>query len=272
MDRSEIVRQYLQALDLDGRKLDIRFLSDLTARHVAAFAFCNVGCLLGDDLPLDFESLFQRIVVQRRGGYCFEQNGLLYAVLDELGFSPKLVMARVIFNQNPDPGLTHRVTIVEVNDRHYVLDVGFGAHGLRIPVPMSEIETYDRGRVFRITELQPGEYHMQVFMDGEALSLKKPLSLYRFEFGRYDQVDCEISHFYTSRHPKSNFLNHPIASRHQDDEIRSLRDLDYWVIRESGKLTQEIKDSDHLRGILVGELGVQVKEAECRQLYEFLKR
>lgn len=264
MERPEMVQEYLQTLSLHGRELDFVFLSDVVTRHVATFAFSSVGCQLGEDLPLDFESLYQRIVIQRRGGYCFEQNGLLYGVLEELGFSPMLFLARVIHNHDTHPGLTHRITMVEYEGRQYVLDVGFGFLGPRIPVPMSEIESNDGEKIFRIAERRPGEYHMQVFKDEDFFSL------YRFELARYGQADCEVGHFFSHRHPDANFVNHLVVSLIRENETRSLLDLEYWFITKSSTQFQEICDSEQLRRILVGELGVQITEDESRRLYEKL--
>jgi N-hydroxyarylamine O-acetyltransferase len=262
MGRLELVQNYLQTLNLHGRELDFEFLSDVVTRHVATFAFSSIGCQLGEDLPLDFESLYQRIVIQRRGGYCFEQNCLLYGVLEELGFSPKLFLARVIHNQNTHPGLTHRITMVEYEGQRYVLDVGFGFLGPRLPVPMSEIESNDGKKNSRIAERRPGEYHMQVFKDGDFFSL------YRFELARYGQADCELGHFFSHRHPDANFVKHLVVSLIQENETRSLIDLKYWIITKSSTRSQEISDSEQLRRILVGEFGVQVTEDESRRLYE----
>ena len=96
---------------------------------MATFAFGSVGPRLGDELPLDIKSLFDRLVVRRRGGYCFEQNGLFYEVLDELGYAPRLYLARVIHGQDIHPGLTHRISLVTYGGTDYVVDVGFGADG-----------------------------------------------------------------------------------------------------------------------------------------------
>ncbi len=259
-----MVRDYLKALGLHTRDLDFTFLSDIVARHVATFAFSSVGCQLRKDLPLDFESLYQRIFIQRRGGYCFEQNGLLYGILEKLGFSPELYLARVIYNRDTHPGLTHRITVVEYENRRYVMDVGFGPLGPRIPVPMSEIESNDGEKIFRISERRPGEYHMQVFKDGDFFSL------YRFELARYGKADCELGHFYSHRHPDAPFVNHLVVSLLQESETRSLRDLKYWVITKFGTRDREISDSEQLMQILVGELGVQVTKDESRLLYEGL--
>lgn len=264
MPRIEMVNEYLRALDLHDCTLDYEFLYELVGRHVATFAFSSVGCRLGVDLPLDFESLFERIIVRRRGGYCFEQNGFLYEVLEELGFSPELYLARVIFNQDIHPGLTHRISIVKYEGKCYVFDVGFGPFGPRVPVLMSESETNDGDRVFRVHEGRPGEYHMQVLKDGAFFSL------YRFELVRYGQSDCEVGHFYSHRHSDAVFVNHLVVSRILSSEIRSLRDLEYLVIRETEEQTTSISSFQQLTQILVEELGVQVTDAEGRQLYEGL--
>ncbi len=264
VQRREMVRRYLQTLNLQDYDLDFGFLSDLVRRHVATFAFSSVGCRLGEKLPLDFESLFSRIVVHRRGGYCFEQNGLLYEVLKELGFSPELYLARVIYDQDSHPGLTHRISIVEHKGLRYVLDVGFGPLGPGIPVLMSESESNDGDKIFRVAERNIGEYHMQVFKDGAFFSL------YRFELARYGAADCEVGHFYSHRHPEATFVNHLVVSLNMANEIRSLRDLEYWVIAESGTKAKNIDDRKELMQILVDELGIQVTEAESRLLFEGL--
>ncbi len=264
MQRSEMVGDYLRALNLDDCELDFEFLREVVGRHVATFAFSSVGCRLGENMPLDYESLFSRIVVRRRGGYCFEQNGLLYEILGELGFSPKLYLARVIYNQDIHPGLTHRISVIEYGGQRYVLDVGFGPLGPRVPVLLSASETRDNGKVFRVEEIGPGEYHMQVIKDGDFFSL------YRFEFARYGQADCELGHFYSHRHPDAAFVNHLVVSRILAGETRSLRDLEYWVVINSEKQITQIGDSEQLKQILVAELGVQVSGAESRRLYEGL--
>lgn len=261
MDSSVMVEEYLQSIALLNRKLDFEFLRDIAARHVGTFAFSSVGCWLGDELSLDFESLYNRIVVQRRGGYCFEQNGFFYQVLKELGFSIQLYLARVIYNQNTHPGLTHRISIVEHEGQCYVLDVGFGSLGPRIPVPMSGSESNDGGKIFRIAEERSGEYHMQVFKSGEFFSL------YRFELIRYGQSDCELGHFYSHRHPDAAFVNNLVSSLIQEGEIRSLRNFDYWVIKQSGTKSTKIINSEQLWQIMVDELGVQITEEESQRLF-----
>ncbi|MCF8068851.1 MAG: arylamine N-acetyltransferase [Desulfobacterales bacterium] len=264
MKRSEMVQKYLQILGLNDRQPDFKFLNDIIERHVATFAFSSVGCRLGENLPLDFEALFQRIVVNRRGGYCFEQNGLLFGILEDLNFSPELYLARVIYNQDIHPGLTHRISVVTYEGQKYLLDAGFGSDGPRIPVSMSGSESNDGDKVFRIEECSAGEFHLQVFRDGDFFSL------YRFELSQYGEADCELGHFYSHRHPEAIFVNHLVVSLNQAQETRSLYDLEYRVITTSGTQKKKIRDCEQLRRILVDELGVLVTEAEGRRLYKDL--
>lgn len=261
MRRVDMTDRYIHALGLQRGKPDLEFLSEISSRHVAQYAFSSVGPRLGDDLPLDFESLYMRIVEGHRGGYCFEQNGLLFELLQELGFSVSLYLARVIYNQNIHPGLTHRITLVEIDGVRYIVDVGFGPQGPARPVGMSGKESHDGFRLFRIAQRRPGEFHMQTLQDGEFFSL------YRFELAHYGQADCELGHFYSHKHPGASFVNHLVVSRIMDTEIRSLRNHDFSVITKSGKQTKLIEDRIRLREVLDTQFDIRVTDAESSRLF-----
>lgn len=262
MTRADVASEYMRALELQAGTLDLALLSDITSRHVAQFSFSSVGPMLGDDLPLDIESLYRRIVVNRRGGYCFEQNGLLYAVLAELGFNVSLYLARVIYNEDIHPGLTHRITLVEIDGKRFVADVGFGPLGPRVPVCMSGDESRENFRLFRVAKPRPGEFHMQTLKDGEFYSL------YKFELVQYGQADCEVGHFYSHRHPGATFVNHLVVSKIMADEIRSLRNHEFRVITGSGEEKHMIENDGQLKGVLDTRFGVRVNDMESRLLFE----
>jgi N-hydroxyarylamine O-acetyltransferase len=259
-----VAQQYLDALGLERAEPSLTFLTQMTRRHVSTLAFSSIGPRLRDDLPLGPEHLLDRIVVRGRGGYCFEQNGLLFEVLQELGFDARIQLARVIHNQDVHPGLTHRVTLVTIDGREYVADVGFGPLGPPTPVPMPKDDSVDDGARFRVHEARPGEFHMQSIVDGQRYSL------YRFDLARYGPSDCELGHFYSHRHPEATFVNNLVASLILEDEVRSLRNRDYWVIREDSTTTTAITSAEQLRGLLASELGVQVSAAEGQRLFDEL--
>ena len=262
MKRSDITDEYLRTLGLKRTKSDLAFLSEITRRHAARFAFSSVGPMLGDDLPLDIESLYRRIIVNRRGGYCFEQNGLLFDMLQELGFEVRLYLGRVIYNQDIHPGLTHRITLVEIDGERYIADVGFGPMGPQHPVSMSGDVSRENFRVFRIKERHPGEFHMQTLKDGEFYSL------YKFELTRYGAADCEVGHFYSHKHPGATFVNHLVVSKIMDDEVRSLRNHELRIITGTAEQKHNISDGAQLKMVLDTRFGIDVSEAEGQRLFE----
>lgn len=258
---NDIANRYLDALSLTRGHADLNFLARLNQRHVAILPFSSIGPLLGNELPLDCVSLFERIAVKRRGGYCFEQNGLMYEVLRELGFTVRFYLARVIYNKDIHPGLTHRITLVEINGSQYVVDVGFGPLGPYLPVNMSGEISREKRREFWITEVEPGVFHMQTRKDG------KPYSLYKFELNRYGHADCEVGHFYSHKHPKASFTNHLVVSIITDQAVRSIRNHEFRIEDGSSEKSFPIRDDKDLKNILTEHFNIEVTDTEAHQLF-----
>lgn len=259
---TDVAPQYLAALGLEPGPPTRALLEEVVRRHVATFAFTSVGPRLGDELPLAPEALLDRIVVRRRGGYCFEQNGLAYAALAELGYAPRLYLARVLLSGDPHPGLTHRVTVVDLDGAPHLVDVGFGAPGPHLPVPLDGAEVGSRWRRFRVAELRPGHLHLQRRYDGDWRSL------YRFELLEYGANDCEVGHFYSHRHPEAAFVTTLVGSTIHEEEERSLVGLDYRVTRPDGVEQRTVSSAPELRRLYADELGVEVSEQEAVRLYQ----
>lgn len=259
-----ITDRYLAALGLERGAPCLALLRSITTRHVARIPFASVGVWLGLDLPLDPESIFRRVVVERRGGYCFELNRLLHHVLDELGFAPTLCLARVMVDRPGPTPLTHRTMVVDCAGLSYLVDGGFGHQGPRQPIAIAGTVHSERERSFRIDALPTGEFQLQSATDG-ALQ-----PLYRFALGRVGEVDCELGHFYSHRHPRAHFVNNLVVSRLLADEIRSLRNRDYWVTDARGRRHRTVDDAAGLRSLLDQELDIGISAAESLALFERL--
>ncbi len=261
LNRANITNRYLGALGLGRTDPSLTFLREIIARHLSKFPFSSVGVWLGHDLPLDLESIARRVMEQGRGGYCFELNGLLFEVLEELGFSPRLCMARVILDKTEPTGLTHRITLVDLEGERYLVDGGFGLWGPRQPIGLFQGVIREPGREFRVSEPQTGEFHLQI---AASEGFK---SLYRFELAHYNQADCELGHFYSYRHPRAPFVNNLVASRILDGQIHSMRNRDYWIINPHGRLQRTVDDAPTLRSLLADEFGITISAAESRALF-----
>jgi N-hydroxyarylamine O-acetyltransferase len=136
--------QYLERIGYQGDlKVNLETLTAIHRAHLAAIPYENLEIHRDGYISVHGEDAFQKIVVNRRGGWCYEMNGLLGWALREIGFDVTLLGSTV--NRQPT-GKTiegnHLILLVKL-DRLYLADVGFG-NGLREPIPL-ESGTYRQG-------------------------------------------------------------------------------------------------------------------------------
>ena len=261
---AERVDAYLDGLNVERSSPSLALLNALIDRHLATFPFTSVGPVLGDELPLDPDAIFDRIVTQRRGGYCFEHNALFFDVLSELGFDCRLVLAGVMFATD-DPPLDHRTTIVTLPEGDFIADVGLGWPTPTVPVPMNGDIVGDSWRQFRIAQVTDEVWQVQSFRK------ERWAPSYRFELREYTDADCEIGHAACSQDPESQFVTNVIASLVFENEIRSLRNREYRVITPRGSALRELRDAEDLAKVLEADLGVDVAPDELARLWERAK-
>lgn len=100
-------------------------LKALHRAHLLSVPFENLDIHLDHPIALDETSLFDKIVVRKRGGFCYEMNGLFSLLLTSLGFDVTLLSARTVENGKPGPEFDHLVLLVSLETRR-LADVGFG--------------------------------------------------------------------------------------------------------------------------------------------------
>jgi N-hydroxyarylamine O-acetyltransferase len=158
---------------------------------------------------LDERSLQQKLVLERRGGYCFEQNLLLRHVLAKLGFQVTTLAARVLWNSPTTamPARSHMLLRVDISGRSYIADVGFGGLTLTGPLLLEpEIEQTTPHETFRL--LKAGDALVMEVRIGGAWA-----ALYRFDLQEQFLADYEVSNWYLSNHPGSRFVTQLIVAR-----------------------------------------------------------
>jgi N-hydroxyarylamine O-acetyltransferase len=127
----DAVEQYLKRIGADRpARPTAEALRDLHARHQLSVPFENLSIHLGERIVLDEKSLFDKIVVHGRGGFCYELNGAFGRLLAALGF-PVSYLAAGVFGEggHVSPLFDHMVLAVEAGGP-WLADVGFGDHSL----------------------------------------------------------------------------------------------------------------------------------------------
>jgi arylamine N-acetyltransferase len=202
-------------------------LRGVVAAHGRSIPFENLDPLLGIPVgDLSAAALSDKLVTRRRGGYCYEHNGLLGYALDELGFGVERLAGRVVWMKEPDaplPALTHNVLAVTVPGEagRYLVDVGFGGQTLSSPIRLQAGAVQQtRHEPYRLLEL-PGvrgpEYELAAQIRGQW----QPL--YRFTTVPQPRIDLEVGSWYVSTHPGGIFVVGLSASLVTDDARINLR-------------------------------------------------
>lgn len=235
---------YLEDLNLTAR-LNIDFLKDLQSQHVAQYSFNSLAVVLGQDISLDIEDIFKKIISKKRGGYCFEHNKLVMMVLSELGFTVRLLMAKVVYNRDVDTARTHRISLVSLEGSEYIVDAGFGHFGARYPVKLELGLEQDQGdATYRIILNADEEYCYQILKDSEFFTL------YTFNLNRFTEAECLPAHFYSHKYPEAAFVNNLVVCRKFFNDILSLRNGEYFRISREGTTTTQIESVKEMHEIL----------------------
>ena len=97
------------------------------------------------------KDIYEKIVVRKRGGYCFELNKLFYELLKSLGFRAIPVAVRILWNREEIPPVLHRATLVTLEDGIYYCDVGYGGPGPKKPIRLEDGIHRERNGEYRVT-------------------------------------------------------------------------------------------------------------------------
>ena len=200
---------YLQRIGYAGNpKADLQTLRELHLLHLQRIPYENLDVFCLQGVQLDPETLSRKILTRRRGGYCFEQNGLLLTALTEIGYKVTPNLARVHRNR-PAPGpRSHQINFVELDGETWICDVGFGGSAFRHPIKLeAEAEVTQMGETYRFHADAVHGYYLQKKF-GEAWE-----PLYTFKIDPALPVDMAMAHVYTSRSADHVFLNCIMGTR-----------------------------------------------------------
>lgn len=147
------VETYLSRIGFAGpAEPSLEVLRSVHTRHLMSVPFENLTVHSGGLIQLDPPLLYDKIVNQRRGGFCCENNGLFCWLLAELGFQVTLLSGQVKGTTGRyGPPFDHLVLMVSLDGHRWLCDVGFGTPGFSVPLSLETSGPQEQGhRVYRI--------------------------------------------------------------------------------------------------------------------------
>jgi N-hydroxyarylamine O-acetyltransferase len=231
---------YLRRIGYDGAREPTRaVLAKLVLRHAASIPFENIDALIGRRPSLDPADVERKLVHDGRGGWCFEQNLLFGNALRALGFEVGDLSARVLWNRPVDAitARTHRMLVVKIDGREWLVDVGFGGQMLTGVLDLhSEAEQQTPHEPFRLRRV--GEDRIL-----ESLVAGEWKALCRFDLQRHLPIDFEAANYQLSHDPASHFTWGLGVSRVVAEGRHVLRGHELGFHRLGGESSRRTLDS-----------------------------
>ena len=243
-------------------------LQGLVTAHTRSIPFENLDPLMGrpvDDLSL--QALTGKLVHRRRGGYCYEQNGLMGYVLAEIGFRVRRLAGRVVWMQPADAptgAQTHTVLAVTFpgSAGTYLVDVGFGGQTPTSPLRM------ETGTVQQTTH-EP--YRLEDRGEGlvmQALIRGEWVPLYEFGTRTQPEIDLLVGSWYVSTNPASHFVTNLMVARVDGDARLNLADGNLAIHRADATEKICLDDAAAVIDSLADRFGINVADAGERGALE----
>jgi N-hydroxyarylamine O-acetyltransferase len=234
---------YLERIGLHGRP----GIAAMHRAHVSSIPFENLDPYRGRAVSLELGDLQRKLVAEGRGGYCFEQNLLFKAALEEMGAEVEPILARV-GDRGTERSRTHLLLRVHLDGEVWHADVGFGRGTLLEPIPFG-----------------PGEEHVQegwrfrVIADGPELVLRTVnegewVDGYSFVPEPVPLIDVEMSNWYTATHPRSPFVSAGISAAIYDKDALAVSLSDWSGSLILTELTQASREVTPVDPEQVGDL------------------
>ena len=249
--------RYLARIGYAGTpRPDLATLRALTELHPATITFEAVDVLLGRPVDLSPCALQAKLIDGGRGGYCFEQNGLLKRVLEALGFAVEGLIARVSWMLPPDTPpmpLTHMALRVTIDGERWLADVGFGACVAGAPLRFDAVgaEQPTRHETFRLT--RKGAWTLL-----EALLPDGWRPLYTLSPEPALQADYVAANWYTSTHPASGFRRELRVALTAPDRRTTLMNDRLTVRHSTGGMERRFLDEREIAHALVATFGLRL--------------
>ncbi|MFJ8565410.1 arylamine N-acetyltransferase [Streptomyces sp. NPDC093514] len=250
----------------EGQPLELRpdldTLYAVHRAHTAAIAFESLDVLLGRPVALDLKSIEAKLVHDRRGGYCYEQNSLLAAALERIGFEVSGRGARNRTRGDSLLAVTHAVLVVTVEGEPWLCDAGFGHQGPREPLPLGRPGTEVRQGewTYRVREEENGVLVVCLLRGGAWRDL------YAFSPQPYHPVDYVVLNHYSSSHPASSFVGRLVVQHPGDGVRRALVGRELTRLHPDGRAEQESVGPDELLAVLDREFGLRLPERDAAEL------
>lgn len=248
------VQEYLARIGFDGHDAvaDLPTLMRLQRTHLLAVPFENLDIHWKRPITLDLAKFYTKIVSNKRGGFCYELNGLFNELLVVLGFETRIVSARVFNGKDHGPEFDHAAIIVKIGADEYLTDVGFGAfmtEPLRLIVDEEQLDPSGsfvirkrEDEYFDVLKADAGVWRSEyIFRDVER------------ELGEFSEM-CDFQQFSSESH----FTKGKLCSLMTETGRKTLTEKSFIITSNGEKNEMPLDSEEEFYDLLSREFGIAI--------------
>lgn len=260
------IDNYFTRIGLSHPESTAAGLARLQQAQLEAIAFENIDPLLGILPNLELPAVVEKVLQQGRGGYCFELNGLLAAVLDELGFAYQPILARVRMGRSEGGPRHHLAFIVEADGESWLVDAGFGGPAARFPLLLNsrreQQQAHDRYRIRY--EAASGEDVVEQYQP------EGWFALYSFDRAAVRRCDMDAANMLCATWEQSLLARNLLLCRYTEFGRIQLFNSNFSEFRADAQNSQTIETVEQLSTLVRNEFGIAVTDSEVTRIANHL--
>ena len=244
---------YLTRIGYGGsREPTVETLRQLHRDHLLAVPFENLDVHLGHPIGLSIASFYDKIVRGRRGGFCYELNGLFAWLLEQLGFAVVMLSARVYDGSHPGSEFDHLVLLVDAGER-MIADVGFGDSFLEPLRLDTAAEVEQHGSAYRLTKSR-----LDRVLERRRDSYWEPQYIFSLSPRRLTEFGAMCERQQTS--PESHFTRKTVCSLATLDGRITLSNSRLITTTGGRRVERDIESVDEYRSVLATHFGIDLAD------------
>ena len=236
------MKKYLERFNASSlTEVSFTNLTKLQDLHMQSIPFENLDVIRRVPIYLNLQTIYEKIVNNNRGGYCYELNGLFHWLLNELGYNAHLIPATV---KRPNgvwaKADTHAALLVQL-DKPYLVDVGFGAATPRLPIALDGSEGTDISSTYLIHKQADNTF------DLIQKSASDERTLYRFSLNKKNLVDFHEGCVFNQVSASSSFTHTDIITQATPTGQMTLSDHTFSMTEDGVRTSFELSADEKVR-------------------------
>ena len=245
------LEKYFSRIAYNGSiNTDIATLAEIMLCQLFSVPFENLDIQAGKIVSLIPEEIVEKILSRKRGGYCYEVNGLFAMALLKLGVPYTFIAALPMIYSVRRPK-THMAIVAVVDGEKWLFDLGFGSGGIRKPMRLNllDVEIMEDSDSFMLSRTEENRYLLKALVEGQWAD--------QYEFDLYPQewIDFVPANHLNSTHPDAIFVKKLLVVLHnQSGKDILIGDTLKTIV--NGKTTKQFISQENRTSVLAGKFGL----------------